>query len=219
MRTDEDADVTADLLPLLRERRSTRSFDAEHVLGDADLVSLLEAARWAPSAGNSQPWAFLVSRRDDAAHRRFVPLLSRGDASWVPHASALVFTLHRTATGPEEDALTYSDYAAYDLGQAVAQLTVQALSLGLAVHQFAGFDHEGLAELAGVPPHWAVTTGVAIGRELPADVAADDLHSELHRERDRRPRARQPLADLAFGARFGDAADVIRTEVSRPRSV
>jgi len=204
MGIDADIDVSEDLLPLLRERRSTRSYDAEHVLADADLVSLLQAARWAPSAGNSQPWAFLVSRRGDAAHREFVPLLSRGNASWVPRASALVFTLHRTATGPEEDALTYSDYAAYDLGQAVAQLTVQALSLGLAVHQFAGFDHEGLAELAGVPPHWSVTTGVAIGRELPADLAGD----ELLRERDRRPRARQPLADLAFGARFGVPVDL-----------
>ena len=195
-----DVDVAGDLLPLLRERRSTRSYDGAHVLADADLSSLLEAARWAPSAGNSQPWAFLVSRRGDEAHRRFVPLLSRGNASWVPSASALIFTLHRVATGPEEDALTYSDYAAYDLGQAVAQLTVQAISLGLAVHQFAGFDHEGLAELAGVPPHWRVTTGIAVGRELAADVAGDDLL----RERDRRPRTRQPLADLAYGATFGE---------------
>ena len=199
-----DTYVSGALLPLLRERRSTRSYDAEHVLADADLASLLEAARWAPSAGNSQPWALLVARRGDVAHRRFVPLLSRGNASWVPQAGALVFTLHRSATGPEEDALTYSDYAAYDLTQAVAQLTVQALSLGLAVHQFAGFDHEGLAELAGVPPHWEVTTGVAIGRELPADVAGD----ELLRERDRRPRARQPLAELAFGATWGEPVDL-----------
>src|SRR4051794_6397152 len=129
MGIDADIDVSGDLLPLLRERRSTRSYDAEHVLADADLVSLLEAARWAPSAGNSQPWAFLGSRRGDEAHGGFVPVLSRANASWVPRASALIFTLHRTATGPEADALTYSDYAAYDLGQAVAQLTVQALSL------------------------------------------------------------------------------------------
>ena len=199
-----DVEVAGDLLPLLCERRSTRSYDPEHVLADADLVSLLEAARWAPSAGNSQPWAFLVSRRGDEAHHRFVPVLSRGNASWVPRASALLFTLHRVATGPEADALTYSDYAAYDLGQAVAQLTVQALSLGLAVHQFAGFDHAGLAELAGVPPHWRVTTGVAIGRELAADVAGD----ELLRERDRRPRTRRPLSELAHGATFGEPAEL-----------
>src|SRR6478672_1946637 len=114
MGSEDEIDASEDLLPLLRERRSTRSYDAGQVLADGDLVSLLEAARWAPSAGNSQPWAFLVSRRGDDAHRRFVPLLSRGNASWVPRASALLFTLHRTATGPEEDALTYSDYAAYD---------------------------------------------------------------------------------------------------------
>ena len=122
---------------------------------------------------------------------------SRGCRARAP----LVFTLHQVASGPEEDALTYSDYAAYDLGQAVAQLSVQALALGLAVHQFAGFDHERLAEVARVPRHWQVTTGVALGRPLPPEEAGDPLA----RERDSRPRARRPLAELAYGGVFGEA--------------
>ena len=193
-------DAAPTLLPLLRDRRSTRSYDDTHVLADDDLRAVLDAARWAPSAGNSQPWAFLVARRGDPAHQRFVPLLSRGNQSWVPRASALLFSLHQVASGPEEDALGYSDYAAYDLGQAVAQLSVQALALGLAVHQFAGFDHDRLAEVAGVPRHWQVTTGVALGLPLPVDVAGDPLA----RERDSRPRVRKPLAETAYGARFGE---------------
>ena len=64
---------------------------------------------------------------------------------WAPAASALLFTLNQVASGPEDDALGYSDYAQYDLGQAVAHLTVQASALGLGVHQFAAFDHDGLA--------------------------------------------------------------------------
>ncbi|MFC4784586.1 nitroreductase family protein [Nocardioides sp. MAHUQ-72] len=197
-------EASSALLPLLRDRRSVRSYDDTHELSGDDLRALLEAARWAPSAGNSQPWAFLVARRGDAAHEAFVPLLSRGNLSWAPRASALLFTLHQVATGPEDDAFVYSDYAAYDLGQAVAQLSVQALALGLVVHQFAGFDHERLAEVARVPRHWRVTTGVALGRALPVDEPGDPLA----RERDGRPRTRKPLAEVAFGATFGAGLDL-----------
>ncbi len=101
-------------------------------------------------------------------------------------------------------ALGYSDYAMYDLGQAVAQLGVQAAALGLVIHQFAGFDHDGVAAAADVPRHWRVTTGVAVGRALPDGAAAD----ALLRERDRRPRTRKPLSELAFGARFGEPLDL-----------
>jgi len=177
------------ILPLLRERRSVREYDETHELATADLASLLEAARWAPSAGNSQPWAFLVGRRGDTAHDMFVPLLAPSVRRWAPAASALVFAIHQVASGPEEDAPLYSDYAAYDLGQAVAQLCVQAGALGLSCHQFAAFDHAGLAENAGVPSHWSVTTGVAIGRGIVSDVA---------------PRMRRPLVEIAYGARFGE---------------
>ncbi|MBZ5737976.1 nitroreductase family protein [Nocardioides mangrovi] len=176
-----------EILPLLRDRRSVRAYDGRHELGDAELASLLEAARWAPSAGNSQPWAFLVGRRGDAAHDAFVPLLAPSVRRWAPAASALVFTLHRTASGPEEDALVYSDYAAYDLGQAVALLTVQAGALGLSCHQFAAFDHAGLARAAAVPAHWQVTTGIAVGLAVESELA---------------PRTRRPMGEVAFGARF-----------------
>src|ERR1700760_4281285 len=96
-----------ELLPLLRERRSVRTFDADHELGEPELAVLLEAARWSPSAGNSQPWAFLVGRRGAPAHTEFVPLLAPSVARWAPAASALLFTLNQVATGPEDDALGY----------------------------------------------------------------------------------------------------------------
>jgi nitroreductase len=181
--------VTA-LLPLLRDRRSVRAYDTSHRLTDDDLRALLEAARWAPSAGNSQPWAFLVGRRGSAAHDVFVDHLAASTRRWAPAASALVFTLHQVASGPEEDALAYSDYAAYDLGQAVAHLTVQAASMGLSTHQFAAFDHAGLATRAQVPPHWRLTTGVAVGV---------GTESDLH------PRERRPVAEIAFGSQFASS--------------
>jgi nitroreductase len=178
----------AELMPILRDRRSIRAFDPTHELSPAALETLLEAARWCPSAGNSQPWAFLVARRSEPAHELFVSLLAASVRRWAPDASALVFTLHRTASGPEEDALAYSDYALYDLGQAVAHLTIQAASLGLATHQFAAFDHSGLAAAAEVPPHWQVTTGIAIGVGIESEV---------------RPRDRRPLGEFVYGATFG----------------
>lgn len=178
------------ILPLLRERRSVREYDEAHDLDAADLASVLEAARWAPSAGNSQPWAFLVGRRGDDAHRSFVPLLAPSVRRWAPAASALVFTLHQVASGPEQDAPLYSDYAAYDLGQAAAQLCVQAGALGLSCHQFAAFDHEGLARAAAVPPHWTVTTGIAVGLGIVSAVT---------------PRNRRTLAEIAYAGRFGES--------------
>jgi len=176
------------ILPLLRDRRSVRAYDDQHLLADAEVAALLEAARCAPSAGNSQPWAFLVGRRGDVAHRAFVDLLAPSVRRWAPAAAALVFALHQVASGPEDDALAYSDYAAYDLGQAVAQLTVQASAMGLSCHQFAAFDRDGLTAAAGVPPHWRMTVGVAIGRGVVSNLA---------------PGVRRPLAELAFGAEFG----------------
>lgn len=181
--------TSPELHPLLRERRSARSFEATHEIDEAELALLLEAARWTPSAGNSQPWAFLVLRRGEAAHQRLVALLSRGNTSWVPDASAVVITLFR-AGDDDDPSFTYSDYAAYDLGQSVAHLTVQAAALGLGVHQFAGFDHDAVAREFAVPAAWQVTTGLAIGRYAAGD--------------DERRRGRNPLSTFVFGDRFGE---------------
>lgn len=179
-----------DIHPLLRDRVSGRSYDADHVLAEDDLARLLEAARWAPSAGNSQPWSFLVARRGEPAFGRMVALLSRGVSAWAPAASALVLTLHRV--GHDEDpTMTYSDYAAYDLGQAVAFLTVQAQAMGLAVHQFAGFDHAATAEAFGVPDSCELTTGIAVGRRTPA--LADEG-----------ARTRNDVAEFVFTDRYGE---------------
>lgn len=187
--------------PFLRDRWSTRLLDPSHELADAELVQLLEAARWSPSAGNSQPWAFLVARRGDMAHETFVSTLSRGNVSWVPNASAVLVSLYR-AGDDEDPSLTFSDYAAYDLGQSVAHLTIQAHSMGLSVHQFAGFDHDAVAELFAVPPAWKVTTGIAVG--LWADPAVIEPDSGLL-EREQRPRVRKEIGEFAFGEVFGDS--------------
>jgi len=150
------------LHPLLRARWSPTSFDPDDVLTGAEVSLLLEAARWAPSAGNSQPWAFIVARRGDADHRRLVPHLARSAAPWAATASLLVANLaHRFVEDTDWD---YSEFSAYDLGQAVAHMSIQAAALGLHVRQFRAFDRSAIAAEFGVPGHWEVTTMSAIGR-------------------------------------------------------
>lgn len=200
---DGTEDPAPGLTPLLDRRWSSRVYDPDHQLSDDELAALLQAVRWTPSAGNSQPWAFLVGRRGDATHQAFVDLLSRGNSFWAPRASALLISLHRTASEPGSEFL-YSEYAQYDLGQAAAHLTVQAQSIGLHVHQFAGFDHERAAEVFGVPDHWRVTTGIAVGRLAPVESIEQEQPSLAIRER--LVRRRNPLSDFVFQDRFGRPA-------------
>jgi nitroreductase len=142
--------------------------------------ALLDAARRAPSAGNAQPWAFIVGRRGDDSHRRLVSHLARSSSSWAPAASVLIANLCLRFV--EGSALEYSEFAHYDLGQAVAHMTFQAHAMGLAVHQFRAFDRDGLAEEFRVPSHWEVTSMAAIG--VPA--GAPETHTGAGTSRERR---------------------------------
>ena len=155
------------LHPLLAGRWSPAPFDPSHVAGEDEVTVLLEAARWAPSAGNSQPWAFIVGRRGDATHERLVAHLAGSSARWAPSASLLIANLaHRFVEDTEWE---YSEFSVYDLGQAVAHMTLQAQALGLFTRQFRAFDRDGLSAEFGVPDHWEVTTLAAIGRACPTD--------------------------------------------------
>jgi nitroreductase len=152
----------APLHPLLAGRWSPASFDASHVVTADEIEALLEAARWAPSAGNSQPWAFIVGQRGDATHQRLVRHLAGSSARWAPSASLVVANLaHRYV---EDTDWEFSEFSLYDLGEAVAHMTLQAQALGLSARQFRAFDRAGVAAEFDVPRHWEVTTMVAIGR-------------------------------------------------------
>jgi nitroreductase len=147
-----------------------------------EVALLLEAARWAPSAGNSQPWEFIVGRRGDATHQRLVRHLAGSSARWVPTASLLVANLsHRYVEDTDWD---YSEFSQYDLGQAVAHMTLQAQALELSVRQFRAFSRGGVAEEFAVPEHWEVTTMSAIGQVPSADdTKAEDAESPGRRRR------------------------------------
>ena len=161
-----------ELHPLLGARWSPTCFDERHAISTDEVEVLLQAARWSPSAGNSQPWAFIVARRGTDTHARLTRHLAGSSAAWAPSASLLVANLsHRFV---EDTDWEYSEFSLYDLGQAVAHMSIQAQALGLHVRQFRAFDRDGIAAEFGVPNHWEVTTLAAIGRAVPAANRGED---------------------------------------------
>ncbi len=188
---DKTASTAVPVHPLLAERWSPRGFDRSHELDDVALSALLEAARWAPSAQNTQPWRFLVTRRGEESHRRLFAALAPGNQAWAGTASALVLVAARTVGddgGPQP-------WALYDTGQAVAALVTQAQADGLAVHQMGGFDSAAVRAEFGLGDTLTPVVVLAIGRrdgtaELPGPLAA----------RETAPRTRRPLSDLLLPA-------------------
>ncbi|HEV7657979.1 MAG TPA: nitroreductase family protein [Mycobacteriales bacterium] len=183
------AQTSAPLHPLLSERWSPRGFDTDHRLEESQLAALLEAARWSPSASNTQPWRFVVAHRGEAAFERLAATLSGNNRRWAGRASTLLLVLAET-TDPEGRPRSYG---LYDTGQAVAHLVTQAQAEGLATHQMGGFDKAAAAATFGVDPRFTPVVVVAVGLRqdehgLPEDLAA----------REAAPRQRLPLTELVL---------------------
>jgi len=169
-----------------------------------DLRSLFEAARWAPSSFNEQPWRYLVARRGDPAEfERLLSCLTEGNRLWAKHAPVLALGLARTRFTRNGKP---NRVALHDLGAASAYLTMEATRRGLSVHQMAGIDRERGRALYGIPEEFDVETGIAIG--FAGD--REDAHAR-HRERDRTPRTRRPLSETVFQERWGEAAPWLTT--------
>ena len=188
------ASTAVSVHPLLAERWSPRGFDRAHEIGDEALAALLEAARWAPSAQNSQPWRFLVTRRGEPAHDRLFAALAPGNQAWAGAASALILVAARTAGDDGRP----QPWALYDTGQAVAALVTQAQADGLSVHQMGGFDTGAVRTGFGLGEDLTPVVVLAIGRHdseagLPEPLAA----------REAAPRTRRPLGDLLLPASVG----------------
>jgi len=186
------------LATLLEQRWSPRAFDPEYVISEDELTLLFEAARWSPSAGNSQPWSFLVGVRGSDTHAEIFSFLAEGNQRWAKRPSAIIITIRQLAAGPDHD-LFGPDHTQFDLGQAAAHFSIQAQSMGLHVHQFSGFDRPGVQAAFGVPAHWEVTSGIAVGRIAEPEIF--DEQWEIDRERE--PRDRRPLSEFVFHGRWG----------------
>jgi nitroreductase len=184
---------------LLRARWSPRAFADRSVEPD-QLRSLFEAARWAPSSFNEQPWAFLVARREQTDEfARLLGCLVEGNQAWAKFAPVLLLTLaHRCFEKNQQE----NRHAFYDVGQAVGNLSVQATALGLVLHQMAGILPDKARTEFHLPESWDVVTGIALG--YPGDPA---ILPEALRQRELAPRSRKPLSSFVFTGRWGGAPE------------
>jgi nitroreductase len=187
-----------EILDVIRERWSPRAFDASRELPPAELHRLFEAARWAPSSSNEQPWRFVVMdrRRTPEDFAALHAALTRSNQTWASSAPVLILVavnLLLTRTG----GLNRSAW--YDTGQAVGFLTLQATAIGVAIRQMEGFDHDRAREACGVPESFEPGVVMAVG--YPGD--PDLLVTENHRVAERQPRSRQPIEEFVFEGRWG----------------
>lgn len=182
--------------PMFLERWSPRAFSGE-ALAVADLLTMLEAARWAPSSYNSQPWRFAYALRDTPHWDRFLDLLVPFNRSWASSASALVILVSNSLMRPpgaEKD--VPSPTHSFDAGAASGYFALQASRMGWHVHGMIGFDSERAFAELNVPVGYRVEAAYAVGRlGDPASLP------EALRDRER-PSARVPLADLAVEGSF-----------------
>ncbi len=183
----------------IAQRRSPRAFDPDAALAEGELTELLEAARWAPSAHNRQPWAFLVGRRGDASFQRIAGTLMDSNRRWAPKASALLVAM----VDNEHAAAATSPGRAYELGLAVGQLGVQAEAMGLITHQMAGFRSDELSAAFALPAALRPMVVIAVGRPGDPDRLPEDL-----RLRERAARVRRPLGQWVSTEERDDALAV-----------
>jgi nitroreductase len=177
------------LIDAIARRRSAVAFDPTHALAPEEMTTLLEAARWAPSAMNRQPWAFLVGHRGDTTFKAVADALSGNNQLWAPAASVLMVAM--VDNGSRDQALSAG--RAYELGLAVGQLGVQADAMGLITHQMGGFDAERLMAELAIPRHLVPLVVVAVG--VPGD--PEMLPGHL-RDREAAPRVRRPQDSWVF---------------------
>ena len=190
-----------DVHALIRERWSPRAFSSQS-LGDRQLRSLLEAARWAPSCFNEQPWRFIVARRDDETEfERMCSCLNEKNQAWARTAPVLMLTVARTT-------FTRNDrpnrHAWHDVGQATLSLSLQATALGLYAHQMAGILPDHARSVYGIPDTFEAVTGLALGY-----LGDPAVLPENYRGTRTTPRTRRPLEETVFAEHWGAAAPVV----------
>jgi nitroreductase len=195
----EDSNRQADhaIEPLFLERWSPRSFDRSKI-DDADLFALFEAARWAPSSFNRQPWRFIYAHRATPAWERFLSLLMPINAAWAANGSVLLFLASdRMIHLPGVEAPIPSHCHSFDAGAAWALFALQATRMGFATHGLAGVDFERARVELGVPDDFRLDAGIVLGRR-------DDreLLPEILRAREQ-PSLRNPIESFAWEEHFG----------------
>lgn len=185
----------------LAQRYSPRAF-ADTLVDRETLLSLFEAARWAPSSRNAQPWRFIVATKDTPdAYAKMLRVLNESNQRWAGNAPVLMLAI---AELENADSGRVNGKALYDLGAAVAHLTVEASTRDLYLRQMGGIYPDKAAELYNVPDGYQVVVGLALGYRGETDDLPDDIAA-----RESAPRSRQPLEAMVFSGEFGNPSDLL----------
>jgi nitroreductase len=180
---------------LLARRWSPRAYD-ERLVEPEKLKSLFEAARWAPSSNNEQPWRFIVaSRSHESEWSRLLACLVEGNRKWAHRAPVLILSV---ASLNFEDGATPNRHALHDTGMAVENLVLQAGALGLVAHQMAGFDAEKARVDLKIPAGFEPVAMIAVGYHGDPNVLTDRL-----KQRELAPRERSPISTFVFSGEWG----------------
>jgi len=184
---------------LLRERWSPRAFDDTPV-ARAVILSLLEAARWAPSSFNEQPWRFVIADRheDGEGFARLLGALVESNQAWARFAPILGFSVAKLAW---ERNGRPNRHAWHDVGLAMGSLLVEATARGLSVHQMAGYDADKAKAACGLPDGFEPVAAFAVGYST--DPASVERLDERLRVREVSPRTRRSVGEFAFAGRWG----------------
>src|SRR5579864_1880017 len=186
---------------LIRDRWSPRAF-ADKPLTPETLRSLFEAARWAPSSSNEQPWVYLVATRDDPDNfAKALSTLLEFNQNWAKKAPVLMIAVAELAFAKNN---APNSNAHYDVGASTALLSIEATSLSLVVHQMAGFDPEKARQVFAIPAGWDPIAAIAIG--YPGD---PETLPQPYRERELAPRTRKPLKEFVMSGQWGHTASFV----------
>jgi nitroreductase len=197
----ERIDTGPDVHPLIAERWSPRAF-ADRDVAPEKVLACLEAARWAPSCYNEQPWYVIVGRRGEGeTHGRVFECLVEQNQRWAGAAPVLAISVAKPTFDLDGRA---NRHARHDVGLATMNLMLQAQALGLAAHAMAGFSRKKAHEVFGIPEDHEPMAAIAIGYEGEADTLPEDLA-----EKERAPRQRRPLSDWVVGETWGERAPFV----------
>ncbi len=189
----------AQLHDLIALRRSPRAF-AEVPIPPSILQTVLDAARWAPSSMNAQPWRFILATKDQPeTYQRLFSILKEGNQRWAGKAPVLMLAVAHV--GPADKR---NRHAWYDTGAAVSQMTLQALSYGVYVRQMGGFYPDQARAVFNIPDDFEPVVALALGYPAPADSLPEDL-----RARELAPRVRRPLTETVFEGAWGQSSSIL----------
>lgn len=199
---DKKAETDVQLNDLIARRWSPRGFDPNKSIDTPTLRSMLEAARWAASSSNLQPWRFIVAPKENKEEfQKVLSVIKEGNQQWAQHASVLmigVINKYRRA-----DVL--NRHASYDLGQATALMILQALDHDIYARQMGGFFPDKAREVYNIPDEYEAFTAIAFGyKTVDLSHMTDD-----HREKEGATRVRQPLNEMVFNGSWAQTADFL----------